>query len=343
MGYDKKWYQEYYKKNKDQISLKNKEKYWNSHTKKQRSFTEEEFQERIKEHYGIKIKTLTEYINSKTKIKVKCMICDNEWGTQAKNLLQGRGCKKCSDLKKTKSHDKFIEEVSEIFGDKINIISKYESANKQIKLKCNDCDNEWETKASHLIHEKSGCPKCVAIERGFKSRKSHEEFVLEMKHLNKDYEVIGNYETATKKIEIKCKVCDNSWKSIPNSLLRGVGCPYCNHSKGEKKISTFLNENNITHETQFSFSDCKDKQVLFFDFFIKDLNICIEYDGMQHFKAIKFFGGEKKLKDTKRRDKIKNDYCKDNNIKLIRIPYQQYKIIEEILRNNLNIKKYDTI
>jgi len=58
--------------------------------------------------------------------------------------------------------------------------------------------------------------------------------------------------------------------------------------------------------------------------------MCIEYDGMQHFKVVDFFGGEEKFKYTKQNDKIKNDSCKENNIKMLRIAYTQFKNIETI-------------
>ena len=77
-----------------------------------------------------------------------------------------------------------------------------------------------------------------------------------------------------------------------------------------------------------------------FDIFIESLNLCIEFDGPQHFKAVALFGGEEELLKTKFRDNIKNEYCKINNINLIRISYKD-KNIEEILKERL--KDYEQL
>ena len=52
----------------------------------------------------------------------------------------------------------------------------------------------------------------------------------------------------------------------------------------------------------------------------------LEYDGIQHFRG---WGSSKEdLENIKRRDKIKNDYCKEKNIPLVRITYREYSNIE---------------
>lgn len=61
--------------------------------------------------------------------------------------------------------------------------------------------------------------------------------------------------------------------------------------------------------------------------------MCIEYDGRQHFIPIKMFGGDKALERTKKHDYIKSKYCTDNNIQLIRIHYEDYDNIGNILNN----------
>ena len=62
-----------------------------------------------------------------------------------------------------------------------------------------------------------------------------------------------------------------------------------------------------------------------FDFFLPDYNLIIEYDGEQHFSG---WGGDpKKLKYTQEHDQYKEQWCKINNITLIRIPYTEYENI----------------
>ena len=85
------------------------------------------------------------------------------------------------------------------------------------------------------------------------------------------------------------------------------------------------------YEFQKRFEDCKDKKQLPFDFYLPDYNCCIEYDGRQHFQAIEYWGGEEVFQLTQFHDQIKNDYCKENNIRLIRIKYDED--VSEVLSN----------
>lgn len=60
-----------------------------------------------------------------------------------------------------------------------------------------------------------------------------------------------------------------------------------------------------------------------FDFYLPNLNICVEYDGIQHFEKVDIWGGEETLIEQQKRDEIKNVFCKNNEIQLIRINYKQ--------------------
>lgn len=124
------------------------------------------------------------------------------------------------------------------------------------------------------------------------------------------------------------------------------GCPYCFDtkkfvfSKGEKNIEQLLQELKIVYLPQYTFSDCRDKNLLPFDFYLPELNKCIEYDGQHHFYPVTFNGiSEEQAKEnylsTIRHDKIKNQYCKNNNIELLRISYHNFKNIDVMVRDFL--------
>lgn len=81
----------------------------------------------------------------------------------------------------------------------------------------------------------------------------------------------------------------------------------------------------------------KDKKVLPFDFYLPTHNLCIEYDGLQHFEAVEFWGGSENLKYIQKHDQIKNNFCKINNIKLIRIKYNRKFKSDDILEIINNI------
>lgn len=132
------------------------------------------------------------------------------------------------------------------------------------------------------------------------------------------------------KVNIKCLIHG----VFPQSLMshsRGVGCPICKQSTGEAKVRKFLEDNHIEFKQQYSFKGCKDKNHLIFDFYILSKNLCIEYDGIQHFKSVEYFGGVKVFKNLQQGDLIKNNYCLENKIDLTRISYLNFNKIETIL------------
>ena len=111
--------------------------------------------------------------------------------------------------------------------------------------------------------------------------------------------------------------------------MNGVGCPLCNESIGNNKIRMFLINNNIKFENEKTFDDCEYIKQLRFDFYIQRYNLCIEFDGEQHFEKVNWDGKmtdeemEENLKLNQFRDQIKNDYCKKNGINLLRIRYDE--------------------
>lgn len=126
---------------------------------------------------------------------------------------------------------------------------------------------------------------------------------------------------------------------VKNRAINGTGCPSCASPKGEETISELFNSWNFVVGKDFipqaRFKGCKNKKLLPFDFYLPDYNLCIEYHGSQHYKAVDFFGGERAFKDQQKRDKIKVKYCKDNNISLLIIPYWEFENMEKILSENL--------
>lgn len=112
----------------------------------------------------------------------------------------------------------------------------------------------------------------------------------------------------------------------------------CLLSKGEQKISNILQNLNLSFDKQRRFDGCINPRTgysLKFDFYLPNYNCCIEYDGQQHFFETSLCSDS--LKERQKRDEIKNQYCKDNDIKLIRIPYWDYdKLNEEYLLSLLS-------
>lgn len=111
-------------------------------------------------------------------------------------------------------------------------------------------------------------------------------------------------------------------------------------SKGEKLIWNWLRQHTIEFEFQKRFSDCKDKNILPFDFFIPKYNLCIEFQGSQHYdpgfyirKKKSQEEGMKKYLIQKKHDEIKKNYCIQNNINFLEIKYTEK--IEDKLKEAL--------
>ena len=142
--------------------------------------------------------------------------------------------------------------------------------------------------------------------------------------------------------------CGNICYKDTNVLLRGLAesCGCCGmKSKGEWRIKEILNKSNIKFEQQYRFEDCVNIHPLPFDFYLPEYNICIEYDGTSHYVPNVYgsWNTEESVKNTQYRDSIKNKYCEEHGINLIRIPYWDYdKLSEDYLMKLIENAKNDT-
>ena len=245
------------------------------------------------------------------------------------NHLKGHGCSKCKNLFNYNT-DVFILKAKKIHGNKYDYsLVKYINNSTKLIIKCPKHGIFKQTPNNHLT-KKQGCPKCNGGVRF-----TTNDFISKAKkiHGNKyDYSLVDYTNTYTK-IKIICQK-HGVFSQRPDNHLNNSGCPICNESKGEKNIRLFLKKNKISYIKQFVFEDCKDKRVLPFDFYLPDYNIIIEFDGIQHFEIRDIFG-EDNFIQTQKHDIIKNDYCKNNNIHLLRIKYTEINNINKILEKKI--------
>lgn len=296
-----------------------------------RTKTAKEFINRLNQ-INPNIEILGTYVNSQTKILCKCKIDGYEWETTPANLLQGTGCPKCSGTEKL-THEEFITELYKI-NPNIEVLGTYINRTTKIKCKCKIDGYEWLVKPFNLLHGR-GCPKC-----GGSLKLTHEEFINRLKQVNPNIEVLGTYINSDTKINCKCKIDGYIWEARPYSLLKGYGCPKCSISRGEKRIAEYLDNLDIVYiydKPYFKDLVGVGGGLLRPDFIIPSLKIWVEFDGEQHFNPTNFTGtmSEQQLQEQykyiQENDQIKNQYAKDNNWTLIRIPYTEYDNIEQIL------------
>lgn len=264
------------------------------------------------------IEVIGQYIGANIKIKHRCKICGFEWDIRPAHVLNGIECKQCIVHRRKKTYEHYKFEVA-LINPNIEVIEEYQNSFTKIKHRCKKCGNEW-LATPHNILKGRGCPECCFRLHPPKTKQEHIDI---LKTLSPHIELVGDYVSARKKTLYRCLECGNEWLAFPTNMLLGYGCPECAASSGEQRIKQWLFDFGFKYEFQKRFKDCKDKKQLPFDFYLPDYNCCIEYDGRQHFQAIKYWGGEEAFQLTQFHDQIKNNYCKENNIRLIRIKYDE--------------------
>jgi very-short-patch-repair endonuclease len=235
--------------------------------------------------------------------------------------MKGHGCPSCSKNKKMDSLS-FIEKSKEIHGLKYDYsLVDYKNNSTNVKIICQNHGIFEQKPSKHLIGR--GCSKC-----GGSNVLTNEEFIMKAVSIHGDlynYDLI-DYKNAKTKVSILCKTHGVFYQK-PNNHLSGYGCNLCKSSKGELNIMNYLSKNNINFIKEYYIKEL----CYYIDFYLPEFKTAIEYDGIQHYEPVDFFGGKVGYLKTKKRDRLKSEYCKNNNIELIRIPYRDIDRIEIIL------------
>lgn len=259
------------------------------------------------------------YLNSRTKILIKCNVHGKFYQNPRKHFM-GQGCPNCSANKPFSKTD-FISKLKIKFGNSIDYrYVKFSGMNSDAHIFCKTHGKIIRT-AKNILNSEFACTKCsstFALNKNYfieKANKKHNNF-YDYSNLNE-----SNFTNNKSLINIICPKHGNFKQRIKNHLS-GHGCSKCSASLGEKLIMSKLNELNINFISQYPLvKNHESNRFLKVDFFLPEKNTVIEYDGYQHIYPVDFFGGDKTLKRIQKLDIIKNQYCNDNNIKLIRINF----------------------
>lgn len=299
--------------------------------------TLEHIKQYIEKESGCKLLS-TEYINSNEKLLLLCS-CGEVFEVAFKHFKfsKQKQCKKCGykngKKKQAYTQDDFTNIVKEKLGEDYIVLGQYKNNKTKIKMFHKTCGKEYEQVASKIIQGQR-CSHCFAPKK-----RTLEEVKREVKDIcGKSIEVI-EYK-GTEEVVLKCE-CGAIFTRPMTEIRKnkGVFCFSCKSSLGVKLIENFLSKNNIKYVREYKFEDCRYKRALPFDFYLPKLNTLIEFDGEQHFRALKHWGGEKQLREIQLRDSIKDEYCLEKNINLIRITYKQKDKIDKILQENMLIPR----
>lgn len=277
------------------------------------------------------------YINNKQELKVKCGNCGEIFTTTFKVIKSTKKlrCKNCiyKDYKNNSITKFSIQDINNFVTKNSNckLLSKeYHHLDEELDFIC-ECGNIFKMSFKKFKYrEKRKCPDCNFLIKF--SRKWNIETIKKYVEDNSDCELISDEYKSTEKLKFKCGKCGKTFTSTFNAFRRKKikACPSCNRavSAGERKLMKLLDDYKIKYIPQYTFDDCKFECKLRFDFFLPEFNTLIEVDGIQHIKPIEKFGGEEEFEKTIIKDEIKNNYCKNNNIQLIRIAYDDKQEIK---------------
>ena len=255
------------------------------------------------------------YVNSITKLIIICPIHNIEFLMMPTVHYHDKcGCSLC-DPTNTSTTEIFIEKVNKIHNYKYDYSKvNYVKNNIDVEIICSIHGSFFQIPAAHL--KKQGCPHCANNQKS-----NTTEFIEKARKIHGDkydYSLV-EYTNKTKKVKIICLKHNAIFEQKAYVHLSGHGCKICRNSKLELYLRDKLINNNIEFLPDFRFDNCRNVLPLPFDFYLINLNILFECDGIQHFKPLKFFGGEKRFEYQKLNDNIKTNYCLENNIKLIRV------------------------
>jgi hypothetical protein len=303
-----------------------------------KKLTTEEFIERAKLIHGdIFDYTCSEYSGILYKIKIRCRK-HGIFKQIANSHLTGSKCPLCNLETRTKTLITFIKEANLIYNNKF-LYNKfvYKTSHTKGTIICNIGHEFEQSPASHL--QGFGCPKCNVQNRAQRSKQTTKHFINKSKLVHDDiYEYdCSEYIGRNTKIKIRCKI-HGIFEQFPGNHYAGYGCQICKSSHGEIIIQNFLNKKELIYQKGYIISKCKNKKTLPFDFAVFSCNILlflIEYQGRQHYSASSFGSKkqtpEKMFEIIKVRDKIKKEYCENNKIPLLIIPYWDKDNIETIM------------
>lgn len=302
--------------------------------------------DRIGEKFGLL--TITDMIyappidgvKQRTKCKCRCE-CGNEVVKtydslkKSNNEMQSCGC--IFSLAKSESTSTPV--IGQKFGRLTVIDEYYKDGKRRVLCQC-DCGNVVERIKTEVTsgHTKS----CGCLWKETISETNTKDWTGEVSQFGiKFIKQHSKNEHGTWLWECECH-CGNHFVALPANILSGerpsCGCIWL--SRGAYIVKDYLDNNHFEYKQEYSFDDLRDKYPLRFDFAVfnqEKLFFLIEYDGKQHENPVEYFGGEEAFIKLKQHDKMKDDYCKLNNIPLLRIKHDlTIEGIQDKLQNALN-------
>jgi peroxiredoxin len=271
------------------------------------------------------------------------------------------GCYKCHKTPTTHSLSGLLTRFVGVHGNKYDYSSVVWTPDTNLQTKvtiiCKDHGAFQQAVGGHT--KGRGCQSCAGQERY-----SSVDNIVKRAHSihgnRYDYSRVEWTDTtnAASKITIICTKHGEFTQRIGDHISDSNGCPKCKASRGEVAIGTWLDNYKVRYNQEHKFPNCRNPgtgKQLRFDFYLPDHNTCIEFHGGQHYKPFDFVGGRRKqaIGSTRQhkpseaselefhksleRDRIKAEYCNQNGIRLLVIPYTELPRVSEILKREVSV------
>lgn len=309
-----------------------------------KKLTTKDWTKKVKEIHGNKYSySKVQYINAKTKVIIICPI-HGDFEQTPDHHQRGRGCPKCALEYKSKlfrsNTQEFITKAQKIHGDKYDYSQvDYIKASEKVKIICPKHGVFLQTPNEHLSGY--GCIKCAHDKLHTERVKDISVFVEQANKVhNQKYSYSKvQYLNAHTKVCIVCPEHGEFWQTPHDHLNGKCGCPSCNLSKGEREVAKYLKERGIEFISQYEIpidSRINSSGKAYIDFYLPRYNTFIEFNGVQHYIPIEYFGGKLKYENYQiPRDNYIENYCQNNHISLIKISYTDD--VNNVLQSKLKI------
>ena len=284
--------------------------------------------------------------DSKLKVKLQCPNNNHDpyWTDWNHIRHGGTGCKLCYYEKENKTDWTLENAKNYLLLNGYTMLDESGYTSSHNPVYCKDKDGFIYQVRIHFL---------LRRDYGFSILKNNKYAVhnirLFMKLYRPDYEFLSNEYHGYDKLykwryfgDGLSEDADPVFEQTVGSMLTA----YCKHplltiSQLENQCMAILDKYDLSYDRQKTFDGCVGKIKLRFDFYLRFNNqeYCIETDGLQHDVPVALFGGIKGFEKRQKYDEIKNNYCRDNNINLIRIKQKEIKNMENILVERLGLIK----
>lgn len=329
--------------------------------------TNKEFIEELRSVYGDSMDySLVRYVNSKTNVVCVCKKHNEPVIRRPLNLLKGWGCSLCmKELGKTwtdviaSKYDKskrvyaltkeqFIQQAQKAHGDSYDYSQvKYFNNDTAVIIQCKKCGLEFPVIPSTHVRGGGKCKNCYGKKIDHSENIRAQVFIARANEVhNNRYVYLDKVVYPDEKVHIQCSV-HGEFTMLPKHHLAGFGCPMCfpnqdvpsGISNGEKVVMEYLDSIGVEYVYNKEVPNkhhLSNRSYLRPDFQLLDKNVIIEFNGEQHYRFVKgMHATEEQFKQQQLRDEDMRMYCRDNNIRLLEIRYDEIDKIPNLISNFL--------